>query len=780
MRRMHLVLVLLACLLLPAGTAAQSRDKDGLRPLEVFLNGTPTGTWPMLERGGELYAPADAFDEWRIQMPASVPAVLHRGMRYLPLAAVPGYNARIDYANLSMDLVFAPSAFAATQVARTLASAPVPDPVLPSGFFNYDLNLSKQTGRAIVAGRDLGMVGELGFSSSLGVLTSSLVGRNLDGGAVAGSPTGWTRLETTFTRDFPGDRRTLRLGDASTRLGLLGRSVYFGGVQLGTNLALTPGFISQPLPVMRGLSNAPSTVELYVNDVLRQVAEVPAGPFTLDNFPTVSGGGEARLVVRDILGRETVITQSFFASAQLLAPDLSDWSVEAGALRSDLGSVSDRYGPGFASGTWRHGLTNALTLESRAERTGDLTALGLGAIAALPGQVLGRGAWMASDEQLAGRGDQWLLGFDRQWERGYFAVQTQGATPGFRQLGLASSTLPVKRQLAANASYTTRAWGSVGLGFAQTQRYDSERLSTITASHSLPLAGYGRLSLIYSRALDGATGSSLGLTLTLPLDRRSMATAALQRRAGQTDGYAAVSRNPEQDGDLGWRVQAGRQGQQVRSEGSLQQMSRFGNLSAYLSASADQQALRLGASGGLVVAEGHLFATRRVDQSFALVEVAGYGDVGVGLGHAMQTRTNGDGLALLPRLQPYQTNSVRLNAGELPINAEIGSIEQIAVPMARSAVKVVFPVRSGRGALLKIVFQDGEPAPAGATVRIEGDAEAFYVARRGEAYVTGLKPSNRVRLSWKDRHCLFEVALPPERPDQIDRIGPLSCQGVER
>jgi len=40
---------------------------------------------------------------------------------------------------------------------------------------------------------------------------------------------------------------------------------------------------------------------------------------------------------------------------------------------------------------------------------------------------------------------------------------------------------------------------------------------------------------------------------------------------------------------------------------------------------------------------------------------------------------------------------------------------------------------SGRGALLKIVLDDGEPAPAGAELELVGDPKGFFVARRGEA-----------------------------------------------
>lgn len=102
------------------------------------------------------------------------------------------------------------------------------------------------------------------------------------------------------------------------------------------------------------------------------------------------------------------------------------------------------------------------------------------------------------------------------------------------------------------------------------------------------------------------------------------------------------------------------------------------------------------------------------------------------------------------------------------------------VPAYRTAVKVPFAVRGGRGALVKIVLDDGDVAPAGAIVSLAGDKETFYVARRGEAFVTGLKPESRVSLEWKGSRCALDVRLPPENADQIPRVGPVACHGVAR
>jgi outer membrane usher protein len=790
LRQIPLIISLWAGLTgLAIGQAAAPPDiasTERVMPLEVIINGMKSGAWPLIDRNDMLYAPKEAFDEWRVALRPSAQSIRVKEVEYFPLSGVPGYESTLNFSTQTVDVKFSPLAFTATRIEQEQFKQPVVTSVLPSAFFNYDLNYASSLLRSAPTVKDLGLLSELGFSNEWGVLTTSQAGRNLTNETQLGSKRSWVRLETTFTKDFAKDNLTLRLGDTSTRAGLWGRNVYFGGIQYGTNYGLTPGFVSQPLPVVSGLSAAPSTVEMYVNDVLRQTSSVPTGPFTLDNFPVMTGGGVTRLVVRDLLGRETVISQSFFTSSQLLAEGLNDWSIEAGRLRRDLGTLNANYGPNFASGTWRRGLNSKITLEGRTEVTADTKVLGISGLFALPGQILGKTAVVASRTDKIGSGSQWLLGMERQDLHTNIGLQAQGATINFRQLGQEVDATPTKLQIAGNVSYSTENAGTFGLGFASISRFDQPKITTISGNYSVRVGKDNNLSFTASRAFANATSSSgtaVGVSFLMPLERNkgnTVISVSATHRADENDFYIAASHNPEQDSGLGWRTLAGQQQRNARAEGGLTYLGRYGQLNGEVSASRDQTALRVGASGGLVVADGNLFATRRVDNSFGIVEVAGYADVGIGLGGSALTKTNAKGVALIPRLMPYQNNPVRIDPSELPISAELDSIELMAVPAYRSAVKVTFPVRSGRGALIKIILADGEPAPAGALVYLEGDKQEFYVARRGEAYVTGMQTTNRLQLKWKDQSCQLEVTLPAATTDDIARLGPVICQGVAR
>jgi outer membrane usher protein len=750
-------------------------------PFEVTVNGVNEGTWLFVEEQEALFASTDAFAQWRVTLDTAIEPLLFRDTAFYPLSAIPGFELTVDYANQAVNLQFSPEAFAATELTNPKLERPVLNAVLPSIFANYDLNYSSTYESGAPSPRDLSTLVEFGFSTGLGVLTSSMIGRNLTNDKVLERKREFRRLETTFTRDFTSRNLTLRLGDTYTKDSMLGRSIYFGGVSIGTNFGLTPGFVSQPLPVITGMSATPSTVELYVNDVLRQVSTVPTGPFAINNFPTLTGSGNARVVVRDQLGRETIVERSFVTNSQLLAAGIDDWRLEAGKVRNELGIADNNYNPYFVGGFWRRGIKDSLTLEGQSQLTPEQANIGIGLVSALPIFGLGRAAFNTSSHKTLGNGSQWLLGLEYQNLRSSAVLEVQGATRNYRQVGQTSAYIPVRLQVAGSLNYSTERHGAFSLGLARIERYNDDTVTTMTASYTHHIGKRSSLSFVASKARSALTSlSSFTLNLVIPFGDNRMASTYASSRGGQQDIFQSIAQNASVDSKLSWRALAGQQLDNGRFEAGGYYFGRHGTFNSDISHQGGKTSLRLGAQSSLVFVDGHLFATKKLEDSFAVAEVEGYDDIGVGLGNNVLTKTSKKGIALIPRLMPYQNNAVRIDPRELPISAGIESIEQIAVPAWRSAVKVTFPVRIGRGALLRIVLDNGEVAPAGALVNIEGDSQQFYIARRGEAFVTGLQNHSRLVMKWADQQCLFEVELPAELENEIPRVGPLACHGIAR
>ena len=750
-------------------------------PMEVRVNGSRAGNWVLLDQQGALHAPEEAFTEWRItRSPEAVP-IEARGQRWYPLSSVAGFESQVDLASQSIDLRFSPQAFTATRIAGKVAvERPPVTPSIPAAFLNYDLNLTTQNVRGQASTRELGALTEVGLSNDWGVLTSSQVGTGLLGST---DPAGaqWRRLETTFTRDLPEHNVSIRVGDSTTRPGVGGRSVYFGGLQIARNWALTPGFVTQPIPLVSGVSTAPSTVELYINDALRQTSRVPAGPFSIENLQQLTGSGQARVVVRDVLGRETVLVQDFFTNDALLQEGLSDWSVEMGAVRRNLLQRNADYGPSFTSGLFRHGVSSSTTVEVKGEAAEDTQALKLALTRVLPAQVLGQLSVARSRDALAGNGFQATLALEHRNLRHGFSARWEYASEGFRQLGFHDGFLPPRLVSSLSYNYTHPDWGNLGVAFARSDTRTSGRLSTYSLNYTARVGLASSVALSLTRVEGASRGTAVGISFVAPLDGALTALGSATFRDGRHDAYAGVSLPLTQETGFGGRALAGTRGGETYSEGGAYYQGSRGFATADVFASSNQQTLRLGGRGGVALADGQVFAARQIEDSFAVVNVPGYPNVGIGFQGSSLTRTNAEGVAILPRLRAYDTNSIRLDPRELPINAELDNIEQIAVPASRSAVKVTFPVRSGRGALIKLLLDDGLPAPAGAEVELVGDRKEFFVARRGEAFLTGLRDRNQIRLKHNGGSCTVAVDLPPPGPDDaIARVGPLTCSGVTR
>lgn len=751
------------------------------QPMEVHINGTAVGSWILLERHGELMASASMLESWRVRPPPGEQAFEHWQERWYPLSSLAGFSAQFDKVEQALKLQFSAEAFELTRLTPQPTGLQATSPALWAGFVNYDLSVSQQETRASPTWRTAAALWELGVSNPWGVLTSTHVLRQ-------SSTTGGleqrehVRLETTFSRNFPQSQVTMRLGDSNTA-GVAGsRTVFFGGLQIGRNFGLRPGFITQPVPVLTGSASSPSTVELYVDGALRQVSRVPSGPFTLQDPSLLGMDGQVNLVVRDALGRETVQSQTLYRTAQLLAPGLSDWAVEAGALRYQLGSALSYYGERFVSGHWRQGWLPGLTLQSQAQASRDLHNVRAGAIIGLPiGWVL-EVVGAHSRHAQAGSGLEGSLGLQYQLAGLHLRAQTVRSQASYRALGV-TTALGYRHQDTVSMGLAISPVSSLAFGLARVLGQDARQIDTTSLIYSHRI-GPGRLNLSLTQVQGARQGYNHMLLWTMPLGPR-IPRANLQAFAGQRDGQsqfnAGVSRAPHPDAPWGWRLLSSQIGGTAAQELGLYLMGQRMQWQADLRHSADAQFGRMSLQGAWVVADGGVYATRQSMGSMALVEVPGLADVGVGLHGRVQALTDARGRALITQLQAYNSNTVTLNANDLPIGAEIEAIAQDVVPGQRSVVKALFPVRSGQSALLRLLLEDGSEVPAGAQLRIVGDsdpARVFYVARKGQVFVTGLSANNTLHVRFARLACRLALVVPRPNAQTIWRPEPQTCLEV--
>jgi len=722
---------------------------------------------------GRLLAGAKDLRRWRLRLPDVAP-LAHDGEDYYPLAALAGLSYRLDESTQALAMEAAPGLFDATLLKGTAFGFSAPSPAPAGGFLNYDVFADHAQGRTNTSG-----LLELGGFGGSGAGVARFLARDL------GRETARTiRLESTWTHDRPLQLASLRLGDAIGGAGSWGRSVRFGGVQWATNFATQPGFISFPLPGLSGEAALPSTIDLYVNNALRMRRQVPSGPFSIQDLPVTTNQGESRLVVRDILGREQVITQTFYASPRLLKQGLQDYSYELGLVRRNFGLDSNSYGRPLAVGTHRLGLTDRFTGEVRGELLGNQQTVGLGGVLLWPVAGVFSGSLAASHSD-RGSGGLLGLGFERQTRGFSFGANTQLASQRFAQVGLQPEELAPRQISQAFVNLATTDYGAFAASYTQQAFRDREGNKILSGSYSRKVGGLGFLSVSLLRFLSGDAKTVISLNFTVPFGERTSASISASAQPGNKQALLQVQKSLPVGSGLGYRLVTGA-GDSDRREAGVSLQNNVGTYNLEASQSQGQTGFRGSASGGVAFLGGSAFLSRRITDSFAVVQVPDYPGVRIYADNQLVARTGADGSALLPRLRPYQQNPVRIEQTDLPLDAQIDAVQLDAVPYFRSGLLLKFPVKRSRGALLTVVLESGQPLPSGALAQIVGERvgdkvgenEEFPAGLRGELYLTGLAASNRLRITWRGQSC--EFALPfPESTEPLPHLGTYICTGVK-
>lgn len=117
--------------------------------------------------------------------------------------------------------------------------------------------------------------------------------------------------------------------------------------------------------------------------------------------PRLLGEGELRVVVRDLLGREQVLSERYYASPRLLRPGVTDFSYEAGFVRENFALASNDYGRFFAAATWRRGFAERFTGELRAEGLHKQQTVGASGRSGSAAAGASRRIWRSSSRPLA-------------------------------------------------------------------------------------------------------------------------------------------------------------------------------------------------------------------------------------------------------------------------------------------------------------------------------------------------------------------------------------------
>lgn len=727
--------------------------------LEVSLNGAPTGRiLHFMHANGRFHAGSAGLRQLGLDVAADARAV--------DLASLDGVSWTYDPERQRIDLAV-PGLLdtqARTRLNSTGSTVPQPQ-ATPGALLNYDLYATADRAGA----RSVSAFAELRTFGRHGVFSTSWLGRGLDAPHAAPA-TESRRLDTSWTHSFVDSASVLRVGDSVTGALAWTRATRLGGIQWRRDFALQPELVTFPVPAFLGQATLPSTVELYVDGLRQYGSETPAGPFQLDAMPIVNGAGDAQVVVTDALGRQQTYDFAFYTSNQLLRAGLDDWSLDLGFVREDYGLRSFGYAAHpSASATWRHGATDRLTVEAHAEATDGLAAAGAGAVVRLGGAGT-LSASYASSAHAGRRGDQAALGY--AWRNRWFnfAIDTQRGD-GYADIASLQGTSPPKRSDRVLAGFTTPRLGGFGANYVQLAWPDQPRSRYASAFWFRSFGARFALSASLNQNLDDAEDRSAFVSLSLNLGTRTNAGLGLQHDARGNAATLDLARSIPSDGGLGWRARM-HDGEQASGQAELAWRAQATEGVAGVQHQPGNTSAHAGVGGAWVLMDQHFYATRRIDQAFAVV-ATGLPGVPVLLSNREVGRTDANGNLLVTPLNAFQRNLLSIDPLGLSADLGVERVESDVVPADRSGTLVDFRVQPVFAASLILQDEHGNALPVGSVIERNGEAIAV-VGYDGAAYLEGLAPDNEVIVRHGGGQCRVRFRYEPAAGG-VPLLGPLRC-----
>jgi len=756
--------------------------------LDVTLNATSAGLVHFVYREDQLWASPAILQQLGFILPPDT-------IEPIPLNSLPKVKINYDARRQTVSMLAPLSLLNLDTTIRSTRSNKRPQPTASPGMLlNYDLYGTQTEDNAT----SLSAYTELRAFNSLGVISSTALttgNRLASGGDNNKDWKGRTvRLDTSWSKSFPDKLMTVRAGDILTGALSWTRPTRLGGLQFGTNFDLQPYLTTTPLPSFFGSATLPSAVELYVNGLKQYSGDVPAGPFELNTAPSISGAGNAQLVVTDALGQSSTVNFLLYDAHRLLQPGLSDWSVELGAVRENYGIKSFDYGSDIAaSGTWRYGVSDRFTAETHAEVTNGLSNVGVGGTWLLgsAGGILF--ASLAGSESQGQGGAQYSASYSWNNNRFNVGLSARGTHGDYRDVGTQYGSAPASRSEQFSTGYSTQSLGSFGVSYNQVAYAEQETTQFASAYWTKSFGRRLSLNANFNQDINNSANNSASIGASFSLGRNISVNSSLQHTDERNVLVADVSQSAPSAGGIGWRAQARHSldnssdngAENNDSSGGLAQLNylgRYGQGQVGISGNDGVYSTYASGTGALVMMGGGLFAARQINSGFAVVSTDGIADVPVLLQNSPIGTTNSRGLLLVSPLNAYQDNKISIDPMDLPADLRIDKVTIEATPTDRAGTLVAFGITPVRSASIILTDSNNQPVELGSQVQLltNKNAPSTVVGFDGEVYLDTL-----------DEHNVLEVITPSgntcnvsfdytKQGDGIPLIGPLLCQKVRK
>ncbi|WP_312656266.1 fimbria/pilus outer membrane usher protein [Kluyvera ascorbata] len=612
----------------------------------------------------------------------------------------------------------------------------------------------------------------------------------------------WQSMQTWLERDIRALRSRLTMGQSATTA-LVFDSVNLSGLMLSSDDGMLPQSQQGFAPIIRGIAMSHAQVEVRQKGNIIYQTWVPPGAFEItDLFPT-SSSGDLDVIIREEDGSVRSFVQPFSSAPAMVREGQLKYALSGGKYRSDSAAAIEQI---FAQSEVVYGLLNATTIYGGLVGAEHYAAAaigigqGLGEMGAISVDVTHAKSRFSDRESARGSSLQFrysksisatettmtLAGY-RYSTSGYYSLEE--ASEAWRDEVSRSYGQPKQRmQLILNQNLGD--WGGLSLSAYQQNYWQGNggKTRSMTLGYNTNIAGVG-VSLSYSNnQTQGRDGSDkvYSLNLSLPLNRwLSPTNTALlsysqtQAQSGRSQNQATLSGTALSDNNLNYALSQSyshdnESGHSSGSAASLRYTGSQGVASVgYSTEYGQNRRFNYGAQGALLVHPYGVTLGQELPEggASALVHAPGGGRLKVK--NTTGVSTDSAGNAIVPWLTVYQENIIPIDAQSAADDVEIGNTLQRVVPSRGALVLAEFKPQRGNRLYARLRWQ-GQNVPYGALVSADG-SHSGIVNERGEVYLSGLKDSAPLSVSWgRGNHCQALVNF-----DKVKKVNGIAIMDLE-
>ena len=748
-------LLLFALLLFARSAAAQ----DQRAVLELVVNRVPSGESFVVLRGTDALVPVDTLQKAGLRGFAGRRDTIGGDELVSLTSLAPSVTFTVDEIDLRLTLTASPELLGLT--VRDLWSGRPANLIYrkdTSSYVNYSANWHSNRQFDV-------------FAES----ATSVRGLSIYNTVSANRQT-VTRGLTSVTYDQRKQLRRWTVGDNLAYSGPLGGDAWIGGITVAKDFGIDPYYVRYPTLSLSTPIAVPSVMEVYVNGQVVSQERVAPGRLDVRNLPLTMGRNDARVVVRDAFGQTRELSSTYYLTSTALSQGVHDYQYSVGFRRLALGDRNWDYRTPVMLARHRVGVTDSFTAGGRFEtHPGRLLNGGPSFNVRLPfGEVETAGSVSRRREQW---GSSALTSFTYTGHPISAGGSVMVASPHYATLTPNVLNEDPRRQASAFASVALARAVSVTLQHTQTKLYQGISRDRTGVLTSVQISRNTQFIASATSVHDErGRGKEAYAGLTVLFGRSSSSIAHIRDARGNRLAVESQQSLPVGVG-YGYQLRA-EGGDNANVNGVARYQGAHGRYELRQETIGAESTTTLSAMGAIVGIGGGMFATRPVEESFALVRVPGVEGVRTFASHQEIGKTGRRGDLLVPDLQAYYGNILDIADGDIPLQYAVSNVGMTLAPPYRGGAVAVFDVQRVQRVLGKIVIAGAEKPHAYGELTItaaNGRSFGSPVGADGAFYFENLPTgAYSAVVEHRGTQCTFTLEVPAS-DDLVIKLGTVRC-----